>query len=53
MRIHGGAAPYWLAVGLFAASIVSGFAESHTSILRSKAMSRRLNRDPELCLAQD
>jgi len=36
-----------------AASVVSGFAESHTSILRSKAMSQRLNRDLQLCLARD
>jgi len=36
-----------------AAWVVSGFAESHTTILRSKAMSQRLNRDLELCLAHD
>jgi pimeloyl-ACP methyl ester carboxylesterase len=35
------------------ASVVSGFAESHTGILRNGAMAQRLNRDLRLCLPQD
>jgi pimeloyl-ACP methyl ester carboxylesterase len=35
------------------ASVVSGFAESHTGILRNGAMVQRLNRDLQLCLTHN